>query len=84
MARVIRSNITLDIADEDISFYQAKGFNLVDDNGNVDKSAIPTTIGELQAQYVMLTNRVKELEAENEYLHQQLKSAKAKKSVKTE
>lgn len=72
---VRRGNVYLRIPEYQIKEYLAKGFDVIDDNGNVVQASVPNDVNALKVAYVELTNRVKELEEE-------LKAVKAKKTTK--
>ena len=78
MTEVCKGNVYLDIADEDVEKYMAKGFSVVDPKtGKILKQSIPTEIGPLkklyseqlklnealQAEIAILRNKINLLEA---------------------
>lgn len=84
LVEVRRGNVFLKITKSEIERYIAKGFDLVDANGNVLKASVPTNIGTLQKAYTDHLEEIKKLKAEIESLKAQIsapaKSAPAKKT----
>lgn len=83
MVRIERGNVVLDVKEDAVEHYMALGYNVIDEQGRIVKTAVPTHLGTLQAAFVRseakiadLEARIKELEAENA----SLKSKKASKS----
>lgn len=62
MARVERGNVVLNVEDDEVQHYLNLGYNLTDNHGNVIRRSIPTSLGELQAEYIRNTARIAELE----------------------
>ena len=76
--KVRRANVLLRVPEEQKSEYLAKGFDILDDNGNVVEHTTPSDVGTLKTAY---TNHVKEIEmlkAENKKLKSDLRMAKKK------
>ena len=86
MVRVERGNVVLDIKDDVVDHYLALGYNVVDEQGRIIKTAIPTSLGALQAAYVANQAKIADLEAEIEKLkaEKESKPKSAKKSKKVE
>lgn len=79
MAKVKRSNIFLTIPDDEVSRYLAKGYSLVDKDGNVIKSSIPTEYNELRKAYLEQVEINKKLTSEVSQLKSLLNSAEGTK-----
>ncbi len=87
--QVRRGNVYLTVSSNEIDKYIAKGFDVVDANGNVLKASVPRDLGTLQKAYLTKENEIKELKAEIKRLKAQLEEAKQqqaqpKKSKKSE
>lgn len=78
MAKVRRANVILDIKDSEIDFYLTKGFNVIDEVGNVIREAIPNDATALKAAYYKHIDEIKALKAENEKLKKSIKSLEKK------
>lgn len=63
MPYVKRANVVLEVKEDDLQYYTELGYNVIDENGNVIISAIPTSLGELRKFYVDATEKIKKLEA---------------------
>lgn len=86
MANIItvrRANVILDIPEAQKNEYLAKGFDVIGANGKVIERTTPNDVNSLKKAFNELTARVKELEAENAKLKEQL-SPKKKKVEKVE
>ena len=78
MVRVQRANVVLQVPEEQIKEYLAKGFDVLGDNGQVVQASVPNDVNVLKQKYVEFSNRIKVLEDE-------IASLKAKKtSTKSE
>ena len=87
MVRVERGNVVLDVKDDVVDHYLTLGYNVVDEQGRIIKTALPTNLGTLQAAYVAHEAKIAELESEVEKLkdeNEALKTKPAKKSKKVE
>lgn len=62
MAHVQRANVFLTVPDDEIQRYIDKGYNVVDEYGNIIKQALPNNVGDLQILVVKYEKRIKELE----------------------
>lgn len=62
MARIERGNVVLQVKDHEIQHYLNLGYNVTDDNGNILRESIPTSIGVLQTAYLEHTKKIDELE----------------------
>ena len=82
MVRVERGNVVLDVKDDAVDHYLALGYNVVDEQGRIIKTAVPTNLGALQAAYVASEVKIAELEAEIKELKAENKALKAKSAKK--
>lgn len=65
MVEVCRGNVYLDISNDEIDKYMAKGFSIVDKNtGKIIKQSIPTSLDELQKAYSEHVETIKQLNLE--------------------
>lgn len=81
MAKVERGNVQLTVSDSNLDFYLAKGYNVIDDEGNVIQESIPKDLATMEKMYhehndtiKALTTKVTELTKENKKLKKQLES----------
>lgn len=81
MALVQRANVVLEIEDDNVERYLAKGFSVIDEKGNVLKSARPTTPEQFEKAYDEqrrinndLKLEIEQLKKENAQLKEQIKS----------
>ena len=80
---VRRANVYLTIDSDAVDRYIAKGFDVVDSQGNVIKKSVPVDINILQKAYTDHEAEIAKLKAENESLKAQLKEKeKASKAPK--
>ena len=78
MVRVQRANVVLQVPEEQIKEYLAKGFDVLGNDGQVVQASVPNDVNLLKQKYVEFSNRIKALEDE-------VASLKAKKtSTKSE
>lgn len=77
-----RKNVFLDVAPEAVDGYLAKGYDLVDANGNVIKQHVPTDFNDLKVEYDKQVAEIKELKAKIKTLEAEL--IKLKESVPAE
>ena len=81
MAYVQRANVVLEIKDESIQYYLDLGYNVIDNNGKVIVSAVPSDLGELRKFYVEGHTKIEELTAKINELEAKLsKRGRPKKS----
>ena len=73
MVLMQRANVLLDVEDAEVDRYLAKGYNLVDNAGNIVKEAKPHDVTALTAAYVKHEQEIAQLKAENEKLTAQVK-----------
>lgn len=71
---VRQGNVYLTINVEDVDRYMAKGFDVVDEAGNVIKKSVPNDINVLRQAYEQHTAEIAKLKEENESLKAQLKA----------
>ena len=80
MAQVRRANVELTIKDSEINRYLDMGFDVIDQYGRVEKTAIPTDVATLRKAYQDQLDMIARLEAENTTLRKQLIDANEKRS----
>lgn len=83
MVRIERGNVVLDVKEDAVDHYMALGYNVVDEQGRIIKTAIPTSLGALQAAFVANEAKIADLEAEVERLNAENKSLKTKSATKS-
>lgn len=82
MVEVCRGNVFLDITEEEVEKYTAKGFSIVDaKTGKIIKQSIPTSLDELQKAYSEHVETIKKLKEELAILKSKLQAKPAE--VKT-
>ena len=89
MVEVCRGNVYLDISNDEIDKYMAKGFSIVDKNtGKIIKQSIPTSLDELQKAYSEHVETIKQLNLEiarlKSKLQAQVEDSKSSTSPKGE
>ena len=84
MVKVERGNVVLRVKEEELKHYIDKGFNQIDDNGNVIQKAVPKDINLLQKAYVENEAVVEKLKARIAELEAELNGVKSNKVVKPE
>ena len=78
MVEVCRGNVYLDITEEEVDKYMAKGFSIVDaKTGKIIKQSIPTSLEELQKAYTEHTKQIENLKLENSQLKFKLQALTA-------
>ena len=82
--QVRRGGTYLTISATSVDRYIAKGFDVVDDSGNVVQACTPNDVNVLRQAYEEHIAEIKSLKARIVELENQLKESKAVKSVKTE
>lgn len=75
---VKRGNVFLSVPTSLVDRYLAKGYDVVNERGDVVQESEPNDITSLKLAYEKHIARIKELEAENAELKRQIKSAEAK------
>lgn len=83
MAKVERGNVILRVDDKDVQRYLLLGYNVIDEDGRVVKSAIPTDLRTLQKAYVDDKARIAELEGIIAQMTAERNAEKAQKQAKT-
>lgn len=78
---VRRANVVLDVPEVQKNEYLAKGFDVIGADGKILERTVPNDVNSLKKAYHELTEKVKELEAENKKLKEQIAS-KGKKVEK--
>jgi len=84
MARIERGNVVLHVEDYEVQRYLTMGYNLTDEEGNILKASVPTSLNDLQAEYVKNTARIEELEKAVAKLTAENQELLAKTKVKAE
>lgn len=89
MVRIQRANVVLDIENDDdlIQKYLDKGYNVLDEKGNVVKRAMPFEVGALQALVTEQEQKIKQLQeqlAKIEAKYPALEKPKRTRTKKTE
>ena len=78
--QVRRANVYLRIPQDEVSRYVAKGYDVVDNKGNVLKASVPNDLGTLQKAFVDKANEIKELKAKISQLKEELSEVKKQQS----
>lgn len=76
LVHVRHGNVFLDISPEAVEKYMAKGFDIVDERGNVIKECIPSDVNSLRAAYDKHVAKIAELEKQVADLKAQLSETK--------
>lgn len=89
MVKVQRANVVLSIENDDhtIQRYLDKGYNVLDEKGNVVKRAMPFEVGALQALVTEQEQKIKQLQeklAKIEAKYPAIEKPKRSKTKKTE
>ena len=89
MVEVCRGNVYLDISNDEVDKYMAKGFSVVDaKTGKILKQSIPTSLDELQKAYSEHVETIKQLNLEiarlKSKLQAQVEGSKSSTSPKGE
>jgi len=82
MVRVQRANVILQVPEEQIKEYLAKGFDVLGNDGQVVQASVPNDVNLLKQKYVEFSNRIKALEDEIASL--KVKKTSTKLEVTTE
>ena len=80
MVKVKRGNVVLRVEEIEVNKYMAKGFSVIDGNGNVVRQSVPTEIGQLQKAYSEHMQLLKEKDTEIANLKAELNALKDKKA----
>ena len=81
MVTVQRANVVLDIKECEVDRYLSNGFNVIDEKGNVLRSAKPVTIEQFQQAYMEQRRMNDVLLNENARLKQEIESLKQAQKV---
>ena len=81
---VRRGNVFLTVSTNLVDRYVAKGYDVVDEHGNVVKSSEPNDVTSLKLAYEKHVARIKELEAENAKLKRELNKSQKSDEPKAE
>jgi hypothetical protein len=84
MALVRNANVLLEIEEDEVEKYLGKGYSLLDENGNVVKSKLPTEVAELQKLCIDKDKIIADQKIQIEALQNEIKSLKVIKPIKTE
>lgn len=76
IVKVRRGNVFLKVSADDVQRYLAKGYDVVDANGNVIKASVPKDLGTLQKAFTDKSNEIQKLKDEIAQLKAQLEEAK--------
>lgn len=78
---VQKANKFLRVPADAVDRYIAKGYDVVDEDGQIVVKSIPNDVNTLKSEYSKQLETIKKLEAENAELKKQLASKPASKSV---
>lgn len=81
MVKVKRGNVVLRVEEIEVNKYMAKGFSVIDGNGNVIRQSVPTEIGQLQKAYSEHLQLLKEKDTEIAKLKSELEALKNTKTA---
>lgn len=76
--KVRRANVVLTVPKEQRGEYLAKGFDVLDSNGNIAEHTTPSDINTLKTAYANHIKKIEMLEAENKKLKSELRAIKKK------
>ena len=76
--KVRRANVLLRVPEEQKGEYLAKGFDILDDNGNVVEYTTPSDVGTLKTAYVNHIKEIDKLKSEIKKLKSDLRATKKK------
>lgn len=77
---VQRANVVLKVRDEEVDKYLARGFNLLNENGEVIRSATPNDLATFKEAYIRQSKEIEDLNSQIEELKAELEKARQKKS----
>lgn len=78
MITVEKGNVVLNIMDEEKDKYLSKGFNVVDNKGNVVEEGELVDLGEVRRAYTSLKDEYEKVLADNKKLKSEIKKLKKK------
>ena len=76
---VQRANVVLKVRDEEVDKYLARGFSLLNENGEVIRSATPNDLATFKEAYIRQSKEIEELNSQIEELKAELEKARQKK-----
>lgn len=74
---VRRANVVLKVRDEEVDKYLARGFSLLNENGEVIRSATPNDLATFKEAYIRQSKEIEELNSQIEELNSQIEELKA-------
>jgi len=77
---VQRANVVLKVRDEEVDKYLARGFSLLNENGEVIRSATPNDLATFKEAYIRQSKEIEDLNSQIEELKAELEKARQKKS----
>lgn len=77
---VQRANVVLKVRDEEVDKYLARGFSLLNENGEVIRSATPNDLATFKEAYIRQSKEIEDLKEQIEELKAELEKARQKKS----
>ena len=77
---VQRANVVLRVRDEEVDKYLARGFKLLNENGEVIRSATPNDLATFKEAYIRQSKEIEDLNSQIEELKAELEKARQKKS----
>ena len=77
---VQRANVVLKVRDEEVDKYLARGFSLLNENGEVIRSATPNDLATFKEAYIRQSKEIEDLNLQIEELKAELEKARQKKS----
>ena len=83
MITVRRANVVLDVPAEQKTEYLAKGFDVINANGQVVEATIPEDMNKLKTAYSNHLAQIKALRLENQKLRDEIEQLRAPKQRKT-
>ena len=84
MALVRNANVLLEIEEDEVEKYLGKGYSLLDENGNVVKSKLPTEVAELQKLCIDKDKIIANQKTQIEALQAEIKDLKTQPVPKME
>ena len=77
---VQRANVVLKVRDEEVDKYLARGFSLLNEDGEVIRSATPNDLATFKEAYIRQSKEIEDLNSQIEELKAELEKARQKKS----
>lgn len=75
---VRKANVVIQASENELAKYAARGFDIIDENGNVIKKSTPNDVNSLKKAYTEHIEEIKKLTAEIESLKAEIEALKAK------